>query len=108
APLGVLANALLAGGDVDAINLIARDIALHPLDLRSHAAQHTTGFLRNGLQLFRLQTTSVGDFRSTTYFGMRRLYSSARLLWGSGRASRVVRRQCRKPGHCWLGTRSRT
>src|SRR5574340_936219 len=36
--LGVLPDGLLVGSDVDAVNLFAGDVALYPLDFRSHGA----------------------------------------------------------------------
>jgi hypothetical protein len=45
ATLGVLSNGLLVPGNVDAVDLVARHIALYPLHLRPHAAQHAARFL---------------------------------------------------------------
>src|SRR5688572_4749489 len=51
ATLGVLAYRFLIGSDVNAIELVSRDVAVQPLNLRSHALEGVTGFLGNSLQL---------------------------------------------------------
>ena len=57
--LSVLADGLLAVGDVDAVDLVGGDEALHPLNVRAHVADDATGVLRDGLQLFRLRRADV-------------------------------------------------
>ena len=49
----VFADDLLVGREIDAVNLVARDVALHPLDLRAELVQDAAGFLRDPLELFR-------------------------------------------------------
>ena len=62
AALCVLAHGRLVRRDVDAVDLVARDVALDPLYLRPHLAQHAAGLLRNSLQLLRGQIARAGYF----------------------------------------------
>src|SRR6476646_1204548 len=47
----VLPDHVLVGGDVCAIDAICRDIAMYPLDTRSHFIQHAARLLRDALQV---------------------------------------------------------
>ena len=49
--LGVLKYHLLVGGDVDAVDLVDSDIALHPLNLRPKHLKNRAGFLRDRLHV---------------------------------------------------------
>src|SRR5262245_16319793 len=49
---GVFTNQFFVGRDINAINAIVHDVAFDPLYLWSEVAQHSAGFLRNGLELF--------------------------------------------------------
>src|SRR5215217_9368232 len=62
AALCVFTHGRLVRRDVDAVDLVARDVALDPLNLRPHVAQHAARLLRDGLQLLRLQVARAGDF----------------------------------------------
>ena len=37
---GVIANVLFAWRVIDTVNLVARNVAVHPLDFRTHVCQH--------------------------------------------------------------------
>src|ERR1035438_8899272 len=52
---GVLTNDFSVGGDIDAIDLVVRNITLHPLNLRPQRLHNTTGRLRNYSELLRGQ-----------------------------------------------------
>src|SRR5215510_1116158 len=58
--LGVLANQLLARRDVDAVDLVVRDEALHPLDLGAELLEHAGRLLRNPLELFPGEFADAG------------------------------------------------
>src|SRR5215207_5654863 len=62
AALRVLADGRLVRGDVDAVDLVARDVALDPLNLRPHLLQHAARLLRDGLQLLARQVARAGYF----------------------------------------------
>src|SRR5438046_1214353 len=47
----VFANHLFIGGAVNAVDLVVRHITLDPLNLRSQVPEHSTRFLRNGVEL---------------------------------------------------------
>src|SRR4028119_1235044 len=49
--LGVLADHILVRGDVGAVDLVVRNLALDPLYLRSHVVEDVAGGLREPLQL---------------------------------------------------------
>src|SRR4051812_26499499 len=49
--LGVLANEVFAGRPVDTVDLVRRDVALDPLNVRAEFAQNSAGRLRCRLQL---------------------------------------------------------
>src|SRR5215469_9739953 len=51
--LRMLAQQLFAGRDVDAVNLVGRHEAFHPLDRRPKFVEHAAGSLRDAAQLFR-------------------------------------------------------
>src|SRR5437867_786404 len=53
--LRVLANRLLVGRHVHAIDLVVRHVTVDPLDLRTHLPQHPARLLRNPLQLLGCQ-----------------------------------------------------
>ena len=57
--LGMFANRLLVVGNVNAIHLVAGDIALQPLNLRAHLIQDAAGFLGNALQVRRAQRAGI-------------------------------------------------
>src|ERR1700749_1748738 len=60
AALGVLAHGRLVRRDVDAVDLVSRDVTLDPLNLRPHLPQHPAGLLRDALQLFRRHVARAG------------------------------------------------
>src|ERR671915_1119248 len=47
----MLAHHRFIGRPIDTIDLVSRDIAVDPLDLRTHLVQDATGFLRDCLQV---------------------------------------------------------
>src|SRR6266849_801939 len=49
--LRVLPNRFLIWSDIDAINLVSSDVALQPLNLRTHLAEDATRLLRDCLEL---------------------------------------------------------
>src|SRR5206468_9249544 len=57
----VTSDHLLVRSVVHAIDLVARDVALDPLNLRSQAAQHAARFLRDGLELSGGELASAGN-----------------------------------------------
>src|SRR6266481_3896672 len=59
--LCVLANHFLVGRDVDAVKFVAGDIALLPLNLRTHLLQNSARCLRRRLELFRRHVTGPGN-----------------------------------------------
>jgi hypothetical protein len=59
---GVLPAQILAARNVDAVNLVASDIAVHPLDFRSQHAQNTAGGLRNGGEWFGWELSAAWEF----------------------------------------------
>src|SRR5215813_14231265 len=60
--LSVLTDHLLIGRDVDAVNLVVRNEALDPLDLRSEVAQHAARLLRDGVQFVGAEFARIWDF----------------------------------------------
>lgn len=48
--LGVLNDHLFIRGDIHAVDFVARDIALLPLNLRAQLVEHPAGSLRDGFQ----------------------------------------------------------
>jgi hypothetical protein len=60
--LSVFPNHCFVRSDVHAIDLVSRNIAVEPLNLRSHLVQHAARFLGNGLQFFARQVTCPCDF----------------------------------------------
>src|SRR5882672_10184177 len=59
--LRVLANRLFIWSDIDAINLVSGDVALKPLDLRTHPAQDATRLLRDRLELCGRKLSGARD-----------------------------------------------
>src|SRR5439155_4662019 len=55
------ADHLLIGSVVDAVDLVAGDVTLHPLDLRSQIVQDAAGLLRNALELGRRELAGAGN-----------------------------------------------
>ena len=58
---GVLFYHPFVRGDIDAINLVIRDITLDPLNSRPHLVEHSAGLLRYGLQLFGREAPRIRD-----------------------------------------------
>src|SRR5439155_16839405 len=67
--LGVLADGLLVRRHVHAVDLVVCHVALDPLDLRPHFAQHPAGLLGDRLQLLRRQLPRSGDVPLDHVFG---------------------------------------
>src|SRR5207237_9975980 len=67
--LRVLAHHLLARGEVHAVDLVAGDVALHPLDLRPQTLEHVARFLRDCLQLVGAELAGAGDLALDEVFG---------------------------------------
>src|SRR4029078_4518818 len=57
----VLAHHLLVRRHGDGGGLVARDVAVHPLDLGPQTLQHTAGLLGDTLQLLRAELAGAGD-----------------------------------------------
>jgi hypothetical protein len=58
---GVIPYHLLVWSDVDTVDFVGGDIALHPLNLRPQFLQNTAGFLRNSCEFFRAERPGSGD-----------------------------------------------
>src|SRR5258708_28991261 len=68
----------LVGCSIHAVNFVAGDVAVDPLDLRDQLVQHTARFLRNRMQLVLRQFPRAGDFTLNEVF---RHSSTSRILW---------------------------
>jgi hypothetical protein len=66
--LSVFPNHCFVRSDVHAIDLVSRNIAVEPLNLRSHLVQHAARFLGNGLQFFARQVACPCDFSFNDVF----------------------------------------
>jgi hypothetical protein len=73
APARMFPHKFLIGRVVDAVHLVARHIALHPLHVGSQFLQHAAGFLGNGLQLGGLEGAESGDGAFDDEFGHKNL-----------------------------------
>jgi hypothetical protein len=67
AELGVFANGALIRGDVHAVNLVVRDVTMHPLNLRAHSPNNAA--MRDYIELTKpritwliLMSTGIGYF----------------------------------------------
>ena len=58
---GMFKDHFLVGGNIDAVDLVAGHIALHPLDLRAEFAEHPAGSLGDAFELFGGQVPRTGD-----------------------------------------------
>jgi hypothetical protein len=78
---GMIADHLLIGGIVDAVNLVAGDIAVDPLDLGAKGAEHSAGSLGDSLELIGGQLPRAGDlaFDNVLGHGTLRYWTSGRL-----------------------------
>jgi hypothetical protein len=56
----MLADEILTGCDVNAVNLVLRDETLHPLYFGAEIAENVAGFLRDSLKLSRGKGTGAG------------------------------------------------
>ncbi len=61
------------GSNMDAVNFVVGDVALHPLNLGTEIAQHAARLLRDALQLTGDNLPAFGISRSMTYFGITNL-----------------------------------
>jgi hypothetical protein len=52
-------NQLFAGGDIDAVNLVGRHVAMQQLDCRSEVIEDTSGFLRYGPDFVRRNISNI-------------------------------------------------
>src|SRR5438477_3273484 len=59
---GMFADQFLVRGDVDAVDLVIRNVAVQPLDLGTELAQHAAGSLRDGGELVGRHFTRVRNF----------------------------------------------
>src|ERR1035441_5010189 len=66
AHLGVFTDRFFVRRDVNAIDFVVGDIAVEPLNLRSHFGQHTAGLLRNRSQSFWRELPGAGEFTPET------------------------------------------
>ena len=57
---GVLADEVFAGGDVDADDLVGRDVGVDPLDLGTELSEDGTGVLGGGYELVGGEVADVG------------------------------------------------
>src|SRR5205085_3475234 len=62
AALGMLADQILVGGAIDAINLVVGDVAVDPLDLRPEITEDGAGGLRGHLEVFGTELPSTRHF----------------------------------------------
>ena len=61
------------GDAVNAVDFVASDIALNPLDLKSEFGENAAGSLRDVAELIARHFTCSGDFPLDHNFGMERL-----------------------------------
>jgi len=106
AHLGVFVDGGLVGRDVDAVDLVAGDEALDPLELGADGGDDAAGFLGDGLELVRGEVAGSGDLALDDEFGHGGL---ARGGWVEGLRGRVcaggggVKRSVGGPGDCVSG-----
>src|SRR5690242_17438112 len=67
--LRVLADHLLVWCAIDAVDLIVRNVAVDPLDLRPEVAKHVARGLRRGLEVGRVELPNAGHFAFDHIFG---------------------------------------
>src|SRR5919106_2233578 len=60
-PRRVLPNHLLVRRDVDAVDDVAGDVAVHPLDARAERVQYFVRFLRDAAELLRPPAAAAGN-----------------------------------------------
>lgn len=65
----MLNNKLFVGGQVNAIDFVAGNVAMNPLNVCSHRTQDVAGLLRDGLQFFGRELSGVGYFSFYNEFG---------------------------------------
>ena len=65
----MFAHRRLIRRNVDTVNLVSRDVAVQPLNLRTEIPQDAARLLRNRLQLLRLQIPGSGNFALNDKFG---------------------------------------
>ena len=56
----MFADEVFAGGDVDADDLVGRDVGVDPLDLRTELSEDGAGVLGGGYELVRGEVADVG------------------------------------------------
>jgi hypothetical protein len=65
----VVPNHLFVWRNVDAVDLVTRHVALHPLDLWPELPQDPAGLLRDSLELIAGELTGTRDFAFNYVFG---------------------------------------
>src|SRR6516165_7266810 len=65
----MFADGCFIGCDVDAVNLVGGDVAVHPLDLGTQVAEDATGLLRDCVKFFGLEVARSGDVAFDDVFG---------------------------------------
>jgi len=102
AHLGVFVDGGLVGGDVDAVDLVAGDEALDPLELGADGGDDAAGLLGDGLKLVGGEIAGSGDLTLDEEFG----HGLARLLWDLGPAREGMRGRGWSQGMCGTGSGS--
>jgi len=69
---GVTADDVFVWGDVDAVDLVGRDIGVDPLDLRTDVPDDGAGVLGGGYKLGGVRSPTFGMLRSMRNLGMGR------------------------------------
>ena len=65
---GVVADGLLVGSDIDAVDLVVGDVAFEPLDA-GKSADNAAGFLGNGVEVGGGEFAGSGEFAFDKIFG---------------------------------------
>src|SRR5580692_8967165 len=67
---GVFSNSCFVGSQIDAVDFVVCDVALHPLNLWTDPPQRIAGILRRCSQLFRVDRPISGISLFITNFGI--------------------------------------
>src|SRR5665213_321216 len=65
----MFANHLLVRRNIDAVNFVAGNVAVHPLDRGPHIAEDAAGFLRDCLKLRGRERSGAVNFAFNDEFG---------------------------------------
>jgi hypothetical protein len=79
--LGMFLDRGFVRSEVNAIYLVARDVAVEPLDLRTHRSENADRLLGNLAQLSIGQVSGAGDFTFDNEFGHARTPNQPPSAW---------------------------